>query len=264
MTSKLMNFTFLIAILLPLISLFSYDHSHSKFNTILKDNVIYNNSKSTVNYNNIKSNKKYSNLLKEYIFEIENVNLTEYNTWNVNKKLSFLINSYNALTIKLILTKYPDLKSIKDLGSWLTSPWKKEFFTFLGKKSSLDYIEHEILRKDFIETRIHFAIVCASIGCPPLKNEAFTHDKLNEQLIYQTNKFINDKDRNYYNSKEKTFYVSKIFDWFEDDFIKSNGSVTKFILKYYSNNSKNMELFKRIKYDIEYLDYDWNLNDVIR
>jgi hypothetical protein len=90
------------------------------------------------------------------------------------EQMAFLINAYNGFTVELILTQYPKLKSIKDLGSFIQSPWKKKFFKLLDEDRHLDWIEHEQLRPNYAEPRIHAAVNCASIGCPALRDEAFT------------------------------------------------------------------------------------------
>ncbi len=95
-----------------------------------------------------------------------------------SQQMAFLINAYNAFTIELVLTEYPKLKSIKDVGSIIGSPWKKTFYKLLGEQRNLDWIEHEQLRPRYNDPRIHTAIVCASIGCPALKPEAYTAERL--------------------------------------------------------------------------------------
>ncbi|MFM8313131.1 MAG: DUF547 domain-containing protein, partial [Deltaproteobacteria bacterium] len=174
-----------------------------------------------------------------------------------NEKLAFLINAYNALTIKWILQHYP-VKSIKDTGGFLSSPWKKKFFKLFGEEQSLDGIEHGILRKDFQEPRIHFAVVCASKGCPALKGEAYTAAKLEEQLESSARNFLRDSERNYYNAEENRFFLSKIFDWYGDDFKKKLGSVQAFIVPRMIPDTSTVKIQEST---LKYLDYDWSLNE---
>jgi hypothetical protein len=174
-------------------------------------------------------------------------------TWTTHQQLAYWINAYNAFTIKLIIDNYP-LESIKDIQfniPGLHTVWHKEFFNIGGKPSSLDEIEHKILRKKFDEPRIHFAIVCASISCPPLRNEAFVSSRLNEQLEDQGRIFINDPSRNMINAERVK--ISKIFSWFKGDFTKE-GSLIEF-LNQFSKTSINR------KAKVSYLDYDWGLNE---
>jgi len=140
-----------ILILTVSISLFAFDHAHAAFDTVLNEYVVVKGPQSVVKYKELKKN---STDLELYLQQIQTVSKEEYNNWSKQQQMAFLINAYNALTIKLILTEYP-VKSIKKIGGFFTKPWKIEFFTFLGEKRHLDYIEHEILRKDFSDAYVH-------------------------------------------------------------------------------------------------------------
>jgi Protein of unknown function, DUF547 len=172
-----------------------------------------------------------------------------------NEQMAFYINLYNAWTIKLILSRYPDVTSIKDLGGFLQSPWKKKFVKLNGSLVTLDHIEDDILRPVFKDPRVHFAINCASISCPPLLNEPYTGAKLEQQLEQVTKAFINAPSRNYLEGH--TLYVCRIFKWFAGDF---NNDIVGFFKKYADG-----DFLKRLEKDgskiqVEYLDYDWKLN----
>ena len=172
--------------------------------------------------------------------------------WSPEEKLTYWINAYNAFTVKLIVDHYP-IKSIKDIGGsvvMLNSAWDIKFFNIGGVNFDLNTIEHEIIRKEFNEPRIHFAINCASISCPNLRNEAYEVDKLEYQLNDQTFSFLNDKSKNHITNEDSK--LSKLFNWFKADFQK-NGSLASFIKTYRSDfNAEN---------SIEYLDYNWGLNE---
>ena len=154
---------------------------------------------------------QWDNLLKKHVSQEGNVNykgfiadktlLEEYlgllstnppnKTWTKEEQLAYWINAYNAFTVKLIVDHYP-VRSIKDIKKgvvFINSVWDMEFFTIGGKKMNLNDIEHGIIRKEFKEPRIHFAVNCASLSCPPLRNEAFTASQLDEQLSDQTKFF---------------------------------------------------------------------------
>ena len=148
----------------------------------------------------------------------------EFDAWTKPQQQAFLINAYNAFTVELILTRYPDLKSIRDFGSVFGNPWKDKFFTLFGQPSYLDFIEHETLRKEGVydDPRVHVAVVCASIGCPMLRNEAFTADNLEAQLDDAMRRFLSDRTRNRYNPQSKKLEISKIFDWYGKDFEKGH------------------------------------------
>jgi len=250
-------FTLLFVLNLIFNPVFGFDHQHRIFDEILKENVIIKNRKSRVHYDRIQN---YPKALQQYLKSIESVKFDEYKSWNDPKKIAFLVNAYNALTIQLILTKYPNLKSIKDLGGFFSGPWKKEFFTLFGKKTNLNYIEHGILRKEFDEPRIHFALVCASIGCPPLRNEAFTSEKLELQLNDAVQNFLQDPDNNRYDNREKTLYLSSVFNWFPEDFEKTTGSVEAFVAPWITSDQVEQKEILSRKVTIKYVDWDWSLN----
>ena len=171
-----------------------------------------------------------------------------------NERFAFFINAYNAFTIKLILTRYPGINSIKEIGSFFSNPWSQKFISLNGHTVSLDYIEHEILRPEFKDPRVHFAINCAAKSCPPLFNQPFDGKRLDAQLDERTAAFINDASAVYL--KENTLYTSKIFKWFAEDF---NDTPLVFIKRYATGDFKDrLAVGNSIK--ISYLPYDWALN----
>ena len=190
--------------------------------------------------------------LDQYLLVLEN---TDTKTLDRNEQFAFFINAYNAWTIKLILSKYPGIKSIKDIGGLFQKPWSIKIARIDGQAITLDDIEHKILRPRFKDPRVHFAINCAARSCPPLQSEPFTGAELDSQLDQATEAFINDPTNN--RLEGQTLLVSKIFKWFKEDF---NNDIVGFFLK-----NGNEGLVKGIessqqKIKIEYLHYDWSLN----
>jgi len=245
----------------------AFDHSHSAWNQMLQRNVHWD-SKGVASQVDYSAFKRQQAELDNYLAELSAVPLKTYMSWGKSQQLAFLINAYNAFTIKLILSKYPDLESIKDLGSFFSSPWKKKFFGLLGKQRSLDEIEHSMIRQPgaFDDPRIHAAVVCASIGCPGIRDEAFVAEKLDEQLEDSLRRFLSDRSRNRYNGKADRLEISKIFDWYGDDFIDYRGypSVAAFLGEYAELLADEKAAQLRIKAGdtpLDYLDYDWRLND---
>ena len=192
--------------------------------------------------------------------ELSAVSKADYNLFNSDQQLAFLINAYNAFTIKLIINHYP-IKSIKDIGGFFTKPWAIEFFSLLGEKFTLDKIEHETIRKNFKEAKIHFAVNCASIGCPSLYKEAFIAPKLQIQLSEASLNFLKNNTKNKINLNSDTISISKIFDWYEDDFDKHEQSVKHFIAKILKLNPSQKSHILSGKVDKDYTKYDWNLNE---
>jgi len=196
--------------------------------------------------------KNYEAQLDRYLEILAQV---DPQTLSRDERFAFYVNAYNAWTIKLILSRYPDLRSIKDLGGFLQSPWKKELARIDGKILTLDDIEHEILRPRFKDPRVHFAVNCASKGCPPLLGEPYTGARLNRQLEGVAKAFINDPQYN--RLDDNVLYVSKIFKWFAADF---SNDIVGFIRRY-ADEAMKTEFEKRSSdLKVKYLDYDWSLN----
>jgi hypothetical protein len=193
-----------------------------------------------VDYKNIKSNIKDLNAITKS-FSATQVK----STWSKNDQLAFWINAYNAFTIQLITDNYP-LKSIQGLDGGM--PWDVKRITIGGKKYSLNNIENDIIRPQFKDARIHFAVNCAAKSCPPLLNSAFMGKTLDSQLDAVTKKFINNAKYQTVTSSKMT--ISKIFEWYAVDF----GKVPTFINKY--SNTKTLSSAK-----VSFAEYDWSLND---
>jgi hypothetical protein len=175
--------------------------------------------------------------------------------WPANEQLAFWINAYNAGII-LAVSHGRSAESLLGRGK-LFKFWK---FEVAGRKRSLEEIEHKILRKQFVEPRIHFAIVCASTSCPPLRAEAYVADKIDAQLQEQAQRFINDGSRNEFNRAESTIRLSKIFDWFHGDF-ERQGTLLEFVASYVTDP----EILNWLQSGAEdaklkHLKYDWTLN----
>jgi hypothetical protein len=228
----------------------SFDQSHAGLTEILGKHV----SKSGVDYAGI---KKESAALASYLDTVANVSETTFKQFGRDQQMAFLINLYNAATLKLVVDHYP-LKSIKDIAASSGGPWKQPVVRLFGKARSLDYLENNILRPDYKDPRIHFAINCASIGCPPLRNEAFQATKLSTQLDEQTRLFLKDSSKNRIDLKNKTLHLSPIFDWFKGDFVGKSGSVEKFIAPYF--DAADRAAIAKGGFTIKNSDYSWNLN----
>jgi Protein of unknown function, DUF547 len=202
-----------------------------------------------VNYAGFKSEE---DKLDRYLNILES---TDIKSLPRNEQFAVYINAYNAWTIKLILSRYPGVKSIKDLGSLLQSPWKKKIVHIDGKVITLDDLEHSTLRPRFKDPRVHFAINCASKSCPPLRSEPYRGDILDRQLDDATRSFLNNPEN--FRFEGDKFYVSKIFDWYGEDF---NNDVLGFYLKYANDGLKQKLQQRKGSLRIDYLDYDWSLN----
>ena len=181
---------------------------------------------------------------------------------DADARLALWLNAYNAIAISQVLEVYP-IASIrpKVLGipNWLSF---LDFFTRSntivgGKKYSLNQIEHAILRPEFAEPRIHFALVCASVGCPLLRRGAYFPESVRTQLEADARRFIHNPDKVRYDAQKKTLYLSKIFKWYEEDFVKAAGSVAEYVGGYLGPEAAVGD-----GWAIVFLPYDWNLNRV--
>jgi hypothetical protein len=262
--------------LAPLAALAQYDHTHAAWDALVKRHVkLLDGAKaSQVRYADFAKDR---GALRDYLAQTSKVTEAQFRGWSKAEQMAFLINVYNANTVELILTKYPDLKSIRDLGNIVfNSPWKKKFFTLFGRESSLDQVEHEMLRKPgaYDEPRVHYAVNCASVGCPMLREEAFVAARLDAQLEEQARRFLSDRSRNRFDPASGKLQVSEIFRWFKEDWssgyrgIGSAGPVTsreQYFARYadlLADKPEHRKLVAEGKAPVDHLDYDWSINDV--
>ena len=255
--------------LLPLSARAAFDHQHGAWTALLNRHValVDGGKASQVDYAGFARDRE---ALRAYLDSLSAVTRAEFGAWAKPQQLAFLINAYNAFTVELILTRYPDLKSIRDLGNPIfNSPWKQRFFTLLGEKRHLDWIEHEVIRKPgaYDEPRIHFAVNCASVGCPMLREEAFVADRLDAQLEEQTRRFLADRSRNRYNPASGKLEVSEIFKWYGKDFESGYGgiaSLPQFFSKYadlLADAPAERARIREGRAPLAYTEYVWALND---
>lgn len=249
----------------------AFDQQHAPWTDLLAKHVHWINGgvASQVDYAGLQQDQKQ---LEAYLEQLSGVYLSDFTRWGKPEQLAFLINAYNAFTVQLILTEYPDLQSIKDLGSFFSSPWGKRFFSLLGTHRSLDEIEHRMIRAPgaFDDPRIHAAVVCASVGCPGLRDEAFVAERLEDQLEDSLKRFLADRSRNRYNAGNDRLEVSRIFDWYEEDFtsgFRGHTTHAAFLGDYAELLADDENVRQRIaagQVEIDFLEYDWALNDLPR
>ena len=247
----------------------TFDHSHAAWTALLKKYVLLldGGRASQLRYSGLATERAS---LKAYLGTLSAVAAPAFEGFSRAQQMAFLINAYNAFTVELILTRYPKLESIKDLGSVLQSPWKPKFVPLLGTQMSLDNIEHDTLRARgrYDDPRVHFGVNCASIGCPALREEAFVAERLDALLDEQTLRFMSDRTRNRWSPQRERLEVSKIFDWFAEDFrrgLRGISSTNAFFARYadqLADAPADRERVRGQHASVAYLDYDWKLNDV--
>ena len=241
---------------------FAFDQSHKLWADVLTQFVVSEGPSTLVRYQALLKDRSH---LDAYVKEVSSVNLKDYNSWNEPTRLAFLFNAYNALTVQFIvdgLANKPGLKSIKDLGGVFSSPWKKQFFNFLGESSNLDHIEQDLARPKFDEPRMHMAFNCASLGCPALSTKPFLGETLDAQLEQAAIQFLQDPRKNNFESKKKELHLSSIFKWYGEDFENSKkfGPLNTFIAKRISAEESDRKLISAGQVTVDFKDYDWNLN----
>jgi hypothetical protein len=217
--------------------------------------------------------------LETFLANLAGLDRGAYESWDEAAKIAFWTNAYNALTLKAIIDNYPiepsALRSItypKNSIRQIPGVWKKLLFTVMGEAITLDRIEHGVLRVEFDEPRIHMALVCAAVSCPPLRNEPFTGERLDAQLQDQTVRFLDNPAKFRVERDTARVWLSSIFDWFGEDFVSSYGggegfegrgdserAVLRFVAAHLDDRDR--EFLEANEFSVEYLDYDWTLND---
>jgi hypothetical protein len=244
-----------------------FDHDHAAWGALLKKHVVVIDAgkASRVRYAGLQQDRAQ---LKAYLDTLARVSAAEFKAWNSNQQLAFLINAYNAATVEKVLTRYPDIRSIWDFGKLIGNPFKDRFVRLLGAKMSLDNIEHDMIRAEGVydDPRIHFAVNCASVGCPMLREEPYVAERLDRQLEEQTERFLSDRSRNRYSPEAKALEVSKIFDWYGEDFRKGHrgiASLPALFARYatlLAARPEEQAAIRSQKLPLRFLDYDWALN----
>lgn len=247
--------------------------SYEKYSKVLKT---YVDEKGKVSYRKLKENKSEMNVFLDKLKKLEP---EDYQTWNDEEKIVLWINAYNALTLEAILDHYPlkdssfrTRKYPRNSIRQISGVWDKIKYPVMGKEITLDHIEHKILRKEFQEPRIHVALVCAARGCPPLRQEPYKAEMLNDQLDDQTRRFLSNDKNFLINEKQRLVYLSSIFKWYGKDFISSYVPTTGFkghrrqeraVLHFISLylQEEDRKLLEEGSYSIKYLNYDWTLNE---
>lgn len=263
MPNKLTILTTLLIWFLPGSVFAAFDHS--EWDSLLQQNVIKINEGQTtqVNYAAMLADRAR---LRSYLDRLAEVQRSSFENWSEDEQLAFLINAYNAWTIELVLTEYPGLDSIREIGFLFSSPWRRKFVSLFGEQMSLDDIEHGMIRgwERYNEPRIHFAVNCAAIGCPALRAEAYEGNRLEEQLEDNTRLFLSDRGRNYFS--DGRLYVSSIFNWYQEDFERGwtgIDSVDEFMSRYSESLGLDLDTIAALnggRLGIRYLRYDWELN----
>lgn len=237
---------------------------HSTFDRLLNEHVTQD---GLVDYDAFAGSPAF----EDYLSTLDEIDVASLSR---DDELALWINAYNAYTIALV-NKHDERESIRNINRLLgviaaKGPWTQPIARVGGAVYTLDEIEHDVIRSEFDEPRIHFALVCAAIGCPPLRREAYTGNRLDDQLDDQTRRFLlHSPEKNRVDVSSRTVYLSKIFDWYGDDFL--GGTVDRpadrpahlgdYLARYFPPGPER-ELLLGGSFEIAYTDYDWSLNAV--
>jgi hypothetical protein len=233
----------------------AFDHTHAGWTRVLQAHTVEAPGPATnVRYAVLKASPAE---LDAYLGELSSVTASQFAKWPKKERLAFLLNAYNAFTVKLVIDHYP-VKSIKDIGGFLGSPWKKKFVPLLGRTISLDDLEHVWIRREYREPRIHFAVVCASVGCPRLQREAFRGRDLEIQLATATREFLG--DRRWNRVAPKAIEASSIFKWYGSDWGDSR-SLRLFLADGIGLSEPERSRFLVDEIPLKFTPYDWSLNE---
>ena len=255
----------------------AFDHGYAAWNALLAKHVVLREGgkASQLDYAGMARDRA---ALKAWLASLEAVTEAQFAAWSKPERMAFLVNAYNGFTVELILTQYPRHKSIRDYGSVFTNAWKQKFFRLFGREQTLDAVEHEMLRAPgaYEDVRLHFAVNCASIGCPMLREEAYVAARLDAQLEQQAQRFLSDRSRNRYDAQRGALELSRIFDWYGKDWDKgwrgvAGGAPVTSLAAWLgrhaallADSAEQRQLVAEGRATIRFIEYDWALNDLIR
>jgi hypothetical protein len=222
--------------------------------------------------------KEQRNILDAYIVEIQTLDPKVYDKWNEKEKIAFWINSYNAITLKLVVDHYPIKPNPPHPGSppnsikQIPGVWNEQKMMMVGRKVTLDHIEHSILRGEFHEPRIHMALVCGAISCPKLRREPYRGATLDRQLDEQVRDYLADLRQFQIDREHNVVWASEVFKWFTDDFlpgvseknerpIAERKALTAFTSKYL--NEADRAFLEGTTYKLRFFTYNWALNEQV-
>ena len=239
----------------------SFDHSYSSYDALLRAHV---DEAGLVDYEAVAKDRR----LARFLSAVAEVSAEELAEWSRGKQMSFLINAYNALTLQTIV-EAPGVTSIREIkpDPWETARWK-----VAGRTVSLNFLEHTRLRGQFREERVHFVLVCAARGCPKLPMRAMRAETLSEQLDSYSRTFVRDVQRNRIDRSGRKLHLSRIFQWYAEDFVVSGGElplslkeldgkqggVVRYIYPLLSEGDQRF--LEDGKFEVVYSEYDWSLN----
>jgi hypothetical protein len=229
-----------------------FDHAHPRYAAVLRDHV----REGLVDYAGL---KVHPEPLAAYLDELAAVTEREFNSWVVAERLSFMINLYNAQVLQLVADHYP-VSGIRRIGGWFGTPWnERPVVRLFGNRITFDILVDNYMRRHYAEPAIHLALVCATRGAPPLRDEPYVPDRLYDQFLDQGRAFLVRAPGNRIDLEGRRLYLSPVFQRYQEDFERKAGSVAAYVRIYVAPDLG--EALRRERFSIRYTDYDWALND---
>ena len=241
-----------LAMSLRPLSAAEFDQGHERYAKVLRTFV----KSSLVDYAGLKAEPGD---LDAYLREIAEVPSAEFAQWSEADRLALLLNLYNAQTLRLIANRYP-VKGIRSIGVLPGAAWRELIVRHDGQLMTLAHLENNIIRRQFREPRIHFALVCAALGCPPLRDEPYVGARLDRQLEEQARQFLGSAEKNRFEAAKETLHLSPIFKWYADDFTKPAGSLAAYVKPFLPDAQRNA-MGDPAKVKVRFTDYDLALNE---
>lgn len=197
--------------------------------------------------------------LDQYLDQVAVMPRKDFHRRSREERFALLINLYNAATLRLIVDHYP-VAGIREIGLLPGAAWRKQVVRFGGGRMSLDHLEHQILRPEYRDPRLHFALVCAAKGCPPLREEPYLPERLEEQLQDQAHRFLADTGKNRFEVSTATLWLSPIFEWYSPDFTAAGGSLVAYVRPLLPAET-GAALAAVPEPRVRFTPYDWSLNE---
>ncbi len=232
-----------------------FDHTYKRYAQVLTNCV----KEGRIDYRQLSLNNSE---LKKAIDEMAQVTEREFSLWPNDKEVAYCINLYNACAMMFIATNYPTT-NVRSLGKITESPWKMAFVPLFGTKVSLDFLQHNVMRKRLREPRHHFALVFGATGYPPARSEPYRPETLGAQLDDQARLFLNDDKNNQIDFKRNVMWLSPLFKWFGEDFTNRT-DIASFVRPYLGTNTAakvTATVEAGTAFKVDYNDFDWSMND---
>lgn len=227
-------------------SAFAFDHQHTFYAGVLEQVV----KDGRVDYQRLHDDPGE---LDRYLDELASVSDRTFGSWTLSQRLSFLVNLHNATVLKMVATRYP-VSSFRRVAGMFRDSWAQPVVRVFESRITLAALRDNLIRRSYAEPGVHLALCPAALGGPPLRAEPYVPERFYEQIEDQLTKFLADGRLNRVDQSRNRLYLSPLFRWYEDDFVRRSGSLVGYLRPFLPDGVGE-------KVGIRYLSYDWSLND---